>query len=166
MVWFNLTQRKIFWKVTFQKWNFWLCSALIFLTFIISLFLQIPSHAADNFGYLNSVNLLLLSNGPGSGTCDDDDVTNDIPFSYTFTPNHIVINTLGGILKTFIGPWGAHTPPHTGHNDGGKKANWSGLFATRYDELTELEGMVMVPARKARYVGCHRARLITASRST
>lgn len=77
---------------------------------------------------------------PPPASCDDAAVSNDIPFQYALTPGYLAIQTPGGVLKTLIGPWGAHTQPHTGHAEGDAKANWSGLFATRYDELTELAG--------------------------
>lgn len=75
-----------------------------------------------------------------TGSCNDADVTHDIPFQYTLTSDYIAIDVGDAVLRTFIGPWGAHTQPHTGHDDGDKKANWSGFYATSYSELTELEG--------------------------
>jgi hypothetical protein len=80
----------------------------------------VSSGDIDYHGYaIIDVIVSITDNDPGSGTgCSDADVTIDIPFDYTLTSDHLAINTPGGVLKTHIGPWGAHTGPHTGHEDG------------------------------------------------
>jgi hypothetical protein len=52
-----------------------------------------------------------------------------IPFDYTLATDHLAVQTAGGPLTVTIGPWGAHTPPHTGHPEGNVKVDWVGYFA-------------------------------------
>jgi hypothetical protein len=52
-----------------------------------------------------------------------------IPFDYEMGSDHLVVKTTGGDLPVLIGPWGAHTQPHTGHAEGNVKSDWAGLFA-------------------------------------
>lgn len=67
-------------------------------------------------------------------------VTHDLPLlSYNFNAQHIVVPTRGGDSFISVGPWGAHSLPHTGHFDGNSKADWRGYYVERLDQLTELE---------------------------
>jgi hypothetical protein len=67
-------------------------------------------------------------------------VTHDLPLlSYNFNAEHIVVPTGGGDIYVSVGPWGAHSLPHTGHFEGNTKADWMGYYVERLDQLTELE---------------------------
>jgi hypothetical protein len=66
-------------------------------------------------------------------------VTHDLPLrAYNFNAEHIVAPTAGGDIYVSVGPWGAHSLPHTGHFEGNIKADWMGYYVERLDQLKEL----------------------------
>ena len=68
-------------------------------------------------------------------------LVHDLPRNgYSFGTAHVVVPTAGGDIYVSIGPWGAHSGPHTGHLEGNGKADWMGLYAHSLDQLTELTG--------------------------
>lgn len=71
----------------------------------------------------------------------------DFPLDYTIDGGVMSIQTAGGPLRVVIGPWGAHTPPHTGHVEGNGKSDWMGLFAATWDDpvMADLSSGTPVP---------------------
>jgi hypothetical protein len=68
-------------------------------------------------------------------------VTHDLPIAgYSFGPEQVIAPTAGGDVFVSIGPWGAHSGPHTGHLEGNAKGDWMGLYARSLDQLQELAG--------------------------
>lgn len=63
--------------------------------------------------------------------CDESYV---IPFSYSLTEAGMRIHADGGDLSVIVGPWGAHTPGHTGHAEGNGKSDWQGLYIDTIDD--------------------------------
>ena len=74
---------------------------------------------------------------PPPPRCEDIERDLDIPFDYTLEADHLAVTSASGnIAHVLIGPWGAHTQPHTGHAEGNVKADWAALFAVdRTDPL-------------------------------